>query len=146
MAADEGKTHLSGASLQGSQATPGGKRFILLLSRFRPAEPLDGPLKLKVTAYMPIPASWSKKRALAAMTGSIQHTSKPDLDNLVKHLKDCMSTKARKGVVIRRGFWIDDRQVVDLVADKRYDDGRGPRWAVEITPVESVKEAANAGQ
>lgn len=96
-----------------------------LLLPHRPEQPLEGPLTLKVKAYLPVPMSWSGKRIGQAESGAIKPTCKPDLDNLVKHLKDCLTTTC---------FWHDDRQVVSLVAAKLYNDGHGPRWEVEIVP------------
>lgn len=96
------------------------------LAQYRPEAPYPGALSLKVTAYLPIPMSWSGRKITQAETGALRPAVKPDLDNLVKHLKDCLTAI---------GFWGDDRQVVDLVASKRYNDGRGPRWEVEIMEV-----------
>ena len=96
-----------------------------LLQPHRPAEPLEGPLGLKVVAYLPIPMSWSGKKISEAERGRIKPTCKPDLDNLVKNLKDCLTAAS---------FWQDDKQVTSLAAEKLYNDGRGPRWEVEITP------------
>lgn len=68
----------------------------------RPAA--QGAVVLSVRAYFPIPPSWSKKRQQAAREGTEFHTKKPDLDNVIKALKDGMN-----GVV-----WVDDCQVVAL--------------------------------
>lgn len=100
--------------------------LIGLLVRHRPETPLEGPLRLQVTAYLPVPMSWPGKRIGLAETGRLKPVVKPDLDNLIKHLKDCLTAV---------GFWGDDKQVVDLVAAKRYNDGRGARWEVEIQEV-----------
>ena len=54
--------------------------------------------------------------------GEIGHTVKPDVDNLSKQLLDAMT---------RLRFWEDDRQVVELVARKWYDEN--PRWVVEVS-------------
>ena len=89
---------------------------------YRPVWPLKGPVRLVFTAYMPIPASASKKRKAAMQAGKIGHIVKPDVDNLAKQLLDAMS---------RLWFWEDDRQVVELVARKRY--GESPRWVVEVS-------------
>ncbi len=96
-----------------------------LLEDHRPARPLEGPLALKVTAYLPIPMSWSGKKIVEAERGRVKPDCKPDLDNLVKNLKDGLTAA---------GFWQDDKQVVSLSAHKLYNDGRGPRWVVEIGP------------
>lgn len=75
---------------------------------FRPKRPLVGPLTLTAMFVLPIPASWSRKRKAAPP----RHTSKPDLDNLVKLLKDALN-----GV-----FWLDDRQIYSVLASKSYGE------------------------
>src|SRR5271156_4023786 len=50
--------------------------------------PLEGPLELRMTAFMPIPASWSAKKQRQAMEGAIFPTGRPDADNLVKLVLD----------------------------------------------------------
>ena len=97
-----------------------------MLQAHRPESPLGGPLSLKVTAYLPIPMSWSGKRIVEAEKGKIHPDCKPDIDNLVKNLCDCLTAMS---------FWHDDKQIVFLTAGKLYNDGRGPRWEVEITSV-----------
>ncbi len=64
--------------------------------------PLEGPLELSVRIYRPIPSGMSKKRAAAAERGEIRPTTKPDLDNYLKAIKDAL-----KGIC-----WRDDSQVV----------------------------------
>lgn len=93
-----------------------------LLAPYRPEKPLCGPVRLAFTAFMPIPASASKRRREAMQAGKIGHTVKPDVDNLSKQLLDAMT---------RLRFWEDDRQVVTLEARKRYDEC--PRWGVEVS-------------
>ena len=92
-----------------------------MLMPYRPLWPLKGPVRLVFTAYMPTPASTSKKRREAMLEGKIGHVVRPDVDNLSKQLLDAMT---------RLRFWEDDRQVVELVARKRYDEN--PRWVVEV--------------
>ena len=100
-------------------------QLMALLQRHRPDTPFWGELLLRVQAYLPIPASWSKKKIQAAQSGLLRPTSKPDLDNLIKNLKDCLTAL---------NFWHDDKQVVEYLpgTGKYYDDGRGPRWEIEI--------------
>ena len=69
------------------------------------ALPLAGAVSLSVVARFSIPASWSKKRRQAAMAGLVHFTKRPDLDNVLKAIKDGMN-----GIV-----WLDDSQVVSLV-------------------------------
>lgn len=90
-----------------------------LLAPYVPEKPLEGGIELRFTAIMPIPLSESKKRREAMLRGEIGHTTKPDLDNLAKQLKDAMT---------RLVFWHDDRQVVRVVGEKLY--GTEPCWIV----------------
>ena len=100
-------------------------KLIALMYEHRPPEPLQGALALGVRAYLPIPKSKPKKWQTAALAGIIRPTTKPDFDNLIKQIKDCCN----------RAFWEDDKQVVEYLpgTGKYYNDGRGPRWEIEIT-------------
>lgn len=80
--------------------------------------PLDGPVILEIVALYPIPASWSKRKRAAALCGE-QPLVKPDLDNIAK------MADALNGVV-----WVDDAQVVRLIAEKRYSEQPGIQWIV----------------
>ena len=81
--------------------------------------PIQGAVCLTVYAHMPIPKCSLKKYA-EYIHGTIPHVKKPDLDNLVKQVKDCC-----KGAL-----WIDDRQVVKLTAVKKYS--ASPRWRIVV--------------
>lgn len=76
------------------------------LLKHRPERPLNGPITL-VTI-------WEYKR------GKHKHgeykTTKPDTDNMVKLLKDCMT---------RAGFWTDDSQVAAETTLKIWSDEPG---------------------
>lgn len=72
--------------------------------------PLDGPIRLEVTVVIPIPASWSGRKQRDAASGRVGATKKPDVDNFVKALSDGCNGVA----------WIDDSQIVELVARKQY--------------------------
>jgi Holliday junction resolvase RusA-like endonuclease len=84
------------------------------------AEPMQGPLRVTVEAVFPKAASWSKKRAAAA----IWHTSKPDADNLVKCLDGL------NGVV-----WRDDAQIADARITKTYSNDGSAWLRVVIEPM-----------
>ena len=92
-----------------------------LLAQHAPVEPMEGAVALTFMAYLPVPASASKKKQQDMLNGVIRHTHKPDLDNLGKQLKDAMT---------RLQFWRDDRQVVKLTCEKRY--GMRGHWIVTI--------------
>jgi Holliday junction resolvase RusA-like endonuclease len=83
------------------------------------SEMIEGAVSLTVRAFFSIPQSWSLKKQRAAALGGVWKTQRPDLDNVVKAVKDG-SNKA---------VWRDDSQVVDLHASKRYGD---PRVEVEV--------------
>lgn len=86
---------------------------------------LEGPLELIVTAFMPVPNSWSRKKRDAALAGIVRPTVKPDWDNLGK------MTDALKAVI-----WKDDTQVVDGRVLKFYAER--PRLRVEIKTLEGA--------
>ncbi len=79
-------------------------------------EPFSGPLAVTVTAWVRMPASVPKSRRLTA-----QPTRRPDLDNFVKLTLDGCSP-----------LWVDDSQVVELSAAKRYALDGPPRWAITV--------------
>src|SRR5688572_16680202 len=83
--------------------------------------PLDGPVRVTATAYMTIPASWSKRKTEEALVG-ILRPGKPDADNLLKTLD------AFNGIV-----WRDDAQVAEAQISKLYDPD--PRFEVEVYPL-----------
>lgn len=97
-------------------------KLIALLYRHRPAKPFEGPVWLGMKAYLPIPSSKSKQWKTAALAGEIRPTTKPDVDNLLKHLKDCC-----KGI-----FWKDDKQCVGYLLGTGKYYGDPPRWEIEI--------------
>ena len=86
--------------------------------------PLPGPLDLVVRVYRHIPSSWSRKKNSSARDGVLRPTTKPDLDNYVKAVKDALKSVC----------WGDDSQVVGLEAYKYYSDH--PRVEIEIAEVE----------
>ena len=75
--------------------------FESLLMRYRPGQPMEGPVALTVDWFF--------------FTGSHKdgewRVTRPDTDNLQKLLKDCMT---------RTGFWKDDSQVCVEMISKRW--------------------------
>ena len=96
-------------------------QIMQLLAEHAPAVPVDGPVCLDVLAWLPIPASWSKKKKELAATGVIRPVGKPDLDNLIKNIKDCMT---------QCGYWTDDSRVCTLHAGKAY--AVKPAWFITM--------------
>ena len=77
-------------------------KFMSALYPHAPADEMKGPIRLTVKWLFPM----TKK----SEDGQYK-ISKPDLDNLMKLLKDCMTDLA---------FWKDDAQVASLVTEKFY--------------------------
>ena len=84
--------------------------------------PLQGPLRVVVTAVMSPPKSWSQKRQRNALTGFERPIVSPDWDNIGKVLD------ALNGIV-----WEDDKQIVSGTVEKVY--GQLPRLEVLVTPI-----------
>lgn len=92
------------------------KRTVLaqVLER-KPPSPAEGPLTMDLVFELRRPKSAPKR---------VQHpTTRPDLDNLLKAIKDAL-----RGVVYR-----DDSQIVALTATKKY--GQAPGVAIRVAHV-----------
>lgn len=78
----------------------------------KPSEPILEPIKLEVDVYIVPPKKYhtKPKQALIA-SGELRPTTKPDLDNLVKGIKDGCS----------KIIWHDDAQIVEMIVRKFYD-------------------------
>jgi Holliday junction resolvase RusA-like endonuclease len=100
----------------------------LVASEHRPDKLLEGPISLTVKVYKKTLKSFSKKKIAAAESGQLRPTSKPDVDNYVKGVKDAL-----KNVI-----WKDDSQVVDLHISKWYSET--PRIEVTIVPLEEQQQ------
>lgn len=79
---------------------------------------LTGPISIRVTAYFPIPKSFTKTKKEQAISGALRHTKKPDWDNVGKIVSDALN-----GVV-----YPDDAVIADATVSKRY--GVEPRVVV----------------
>lgn len=97
-----------------------------LASQFR-EEVLKGPIALDVLFYMPIPKSTSKVKQRQMENGVIAHTKKPDVDNLVKLVLDCMN----------KTIFEDDSQISDLRIKKIYSSK--PGTLIRIFPLGDAK-------
>jgi len=66
-----------------------------------PFPPIEGPIVVGFTFYMPIPKSTPKYKRIAMLEGEVPHEKKPDLSNLIKFVEDCGN-----GII-----WRDDSQI-----------------------------------
>lgn len=82
-------------------------KYIAHLSKYAPKKPLEGAVQLSTIWCFPE----DKHR-----TNGNYKITKPDTDNLVKMLKDCMT---------QCGFWKDDAQVAVELITKRYNEVEG---------------------
>lgn len=98
-------------------------KLLALIYEHRPPQPLEGPLTLTIQAFMPLPQSKSRTWQYRALQRYERPTTKPDCDNIAKHLLDVFS-----GV-----FMVDDKQVVGLAVSKYY--GIPARYEVELSQI-----------
>lgn len=105
-------------SLERSKNPWGGMEFLIP----------EGPVGIILTACFACTSTDSKKKKLASLLR--WHTKKPDLDNILKAVKD-----AAKGIL-----WQDDSQVCSILATKVIlPTGEAPHVRVKVYPV--VEEA-----
>lgn len=81
---------------------------------------LDGPVWVRIEAFLAAPSSVSKKKRAAMLSGELRPTKRPDLDNIDKAILDGIN-----GVVFK-----DDSQVVGLGSLKFWTDK--PRVEVSV--------------
>ena len=126
------KTGKQFASIYTPARTRSYERALALAAKvaMRGKGPFVGPLRLTVTAFMPVPRSWSVNKRNAALAGIRRPVVKPDWDNIGK------MTDSLKSIV-----WTDDTQVVDGRVLKFYDER--PRLRVEITMIDVFEEATD---
>lgn len=80
-----------------------------------------GPVDLICEFAMPIPSGMRKKdRDAVENFKKVPHIKKPDLDNLIKFVKDCLNGLA----------WHDDSQVCEISARKYY--GKKPYTFIRL--------------
>lgn len=82
-----------------------------------------GPLSMEIIAHFGVPASTSKKKTAAMLTGLVHPTKKPDCDNIIKIICDALNGLAYK----------DDAQIVHVSIRKKY--AAIPHVDVSITEV-----------
>lgn len=85
--------------------------------------PKEQALFLRVDAYLPVPASWSRKKRQQALDGAIRPSARPDLDNYIKATLDGLN-----GIL-----FADDSSIVQIWAAKMYGDV--PRLVVEAAVI-----------
>lgn len=97
------------------------KEIIKYLMPFKPKEPMQGPIELKVVWLFP---RGRKHKHFE------WRTTRPDTDNLEKLLKDCMTEV---------GFWKDDALVVSETVYKIWSD-EPTGISIELKALEKIAE------
>jgi len=104
----------------------------LVASEHHPEQLLEGPLYLEVIIFKPTLKSFSKKKKTAAERGEIRPTTKPDVDNYVKSIKDACN----------KVIWKGDSQIVDLHFLEFYSEN--PRVEVSVVPFNNVQNISHS--
>lgn len=98
-------------------------------------DPLTGPVLLHARFIFAIPPSWPRALRAAALEGRVWHVSDPDLDQLVKQVKDALKHVA----------YVDDNQVVGYRdSAKRY--GYPERTEIVLEALPQPEDAVTPGQ
>lgn len=107
-----GKTRTGKTVLYDPVKSKDFKQFVrLVAAQHAPKELITGPIKLHVDVYRPTPKNLQTKPKQALInSGELRPTTRPDVDNYVKGVKDGLS----------KVIWEDDSQVVDLTVRKFY--------------------------
>ena len=110
------------------QETEEGRWLTLFISELRKSLKEDfpiigkgAPVFLSCDFIMPMPTSMPKRKQRAIAAGEKEwHTKKPDSDNCLKFVKDCLNNV----------MWNDDSQVVRTFAQKFY--GPAPKTIIRV--------------
>ncbi len=94
-------------------------------------QPTAQPVVVIVEARVQLPATWSRRKQLAALARQVWPTTRPDCENYLKTLD------ALNGVV-----WVDDKQIVDERITKIYSEHPGLTVIVETVEPPGTPKAA----
>ena len=92
----------------------------LFAIKYQGFEPLEGPVSMRVEAFLSSPKSASRKKRAAMEAGEIVPEKRPDVDNVMKLCADAL-----QGLAFR-----NDSQVADATIRKRYS--AIPRTVIRI--------------
>ena len=96
------------------------------LEQYGNQKPHDGAVALEVITTFEPPKSWSKQKRAQALAGEVPHLVKPDIDNLIKLVKDALN-----------GFaYLDDSQVTRVGGSKQYGTKNSTTLLITFTPTE----------
>lgn len=80
--------------------------------------PAECYVSVNVSAFFPVPKSYSKKKREDCLERILRPDKKPDMDNILKVVLDALNEVAYE----------DDKQVVELIGRKYYTESDGYLW------------------
>jgi len=100
------------------------RSLLALLAPHAPAEPLDGPLELRLVIHHAPPKSWPAWRAAAALAGVILPSGNgtPDCGNVLKLVEDGLQ---------KSGWIVDDARTVSYLMESRYS--QEPGYTIQVS-------------
>jgi Holliday junction resolvase RusA-like endonuclease len=98
---------------------------------YAPKEPLEGPVKVHIHFYMPMPKDVTAPKRRQMINGIIVPCKRPDLDNLAYSVTNAMNEL----------IYADDSQIIDLTLSKRYSEN--PKIVVKIIELQLAQNSAN---
>jgi len=114
--------HYTGAFFESPELRRARRTYITLIRGSRPAKPIEG--AVSVLVRFKYSTKTKKNRGK-------WKTTRPDCDNLVKLLLDCMTYTM---------FWKDDAQIVRLQVEKKWTDREDGLAEVEIRVSELLEK------
>jgi Holliday junction resolvase RusA-like endonuclease len=103
-----------GRIVDACKRNPAWKSLVALTASQAGCVPLEGPLVLTLTFYMPRPKGHRRKDGTLKPSAPAYPTVKPDTTKLIRSLEDALT-----GIC-----WKDDTQIVTQIADKFYATDR----------------------
>ena len=86
------------------------QKFIAYLGKHKPTEKIMGPVRLTTKWIWPLDPNTVNRLKSTGMSDYAEYkVTKPDTDNMIKMLKDCMT---------HCGYWKDDAQVASEITEK----------------------------
>ncbi len=93
---------------------------------YAPEQPLSSAIQLDLTFYFEPPKSASAMMRRQMLNHVIHHKIRPDIDNCAYVVTNAL----------KKLFYVDDSQIIDLSVHKRY--GHQAKTVVRITPIEEI--------
>ena len=116
-------TRKYGVAVINDQGTEEGRFLLEVMEQLRDIKPYLTPMAISISFFMKRPKSHygtGKNKGKIKNSAPVYHTSKPDLDNLIKFALDCLN----------KYLWKDDSQIHSIMAVKVYSEE--PKTVIKI--------------